>query len=289
MAPTDLWPARVLGPADLGRAMELSAAAGWNQVNADWRVFLELGHLMGVDVTGDGVVGTAATLPLGHDFGWISMMLVAPSFQRRGIGRQLLGACVLDLAAQGLVPGLDATPAGRELYREFDFRDGWALTRWKRARPDTAPAEAASHAFELRAATAADLDPIAGLDRWAFGCERRSVLARLIERAPGLATVAVGGGVPCGFLLAREGREAFQIGPIVATDAGVATALLERAVTFVGGGACIDLLDLHQEVGTWLAAHGFAPERRLTRMFYRRDEPFGDARLAFAIAGPELG
>ena len=270
--------------------MELSAGAGWNQVNADWRVFLELGHLVGVDVTGDGVVGTAATLPLGHDFGWISMMLVAPTFRRRGIGRQLLGACVLDLAAQGLVPGLDATPAGRELYREFDFRDGWALTRWRCAGTQVAPAEAADEGkLEIRAATAADLDAIAGLDRWAFGCERRSVLARLIERAPGLATVAVGGGVPCGFLLAREGREAFQIGPIVATEADVATALLARAVTSLASGACIDLLDGHQEVGAWLAARGFAPERRLTRMLFRRDEPFGDARLAFAIAGPELG
>src|SRR5262249_62036388 len=83
MAPTDLWPARVLGPADLGRAMELSAAAGWNQVNADWRVFLGLGHLMGVDVTGDGVVGTAAALPLGRDFGWVSMVLLGASFPRR--------------------------------------------------------------------------------------------------------------------------------------------------------------------------------------------------------------
>ena len=289
MAATDVWPARVLGPGDLGRAMELSAAAGWNQVGADWRVFLELGHLMGVDVVGDGVVGTAATLPLGHDFGWISMMVVAPSFQRRGIGRQLLGACVLDLAAQGLVPGLDATPAGRELYQGLGFHDALTLTRWKCARHEATPAEAADGEFEIRAATAADLDAIATLDRGAFGCERRSVLARLIERASWLATVAVKAGVPCGFLLARDGREAFQIGPIAATDAGVATALLARAVTFLEGGACIDLLDRQQEVGAWLAAHGFAPERRLTRMFYRRDEPFGDARLAFAIAGPELG
>ena len=31
------------------------------------------------------------------------------------------------------------------------------------------------------------------------------------------------------------------------------------------------------------------PQRRFMRMFYGRDDPFGDARLAFAIAGPELG
>ena len=65
MATIDPWPVRVLGPTDLGAAGALAAEAGWNQVEADWRIFLELGHLMGVDVPGHEVVATAATLPLG--------------------------------------------------------------------------------------------------------------------------------------------------------------------------------------------------------------------------------
>lgn len=289
MEATELWPVRVLGPGDLGVAFELSAAAGWNQVDADWRIFLELGHLMGIDVPGQGVIATAATLPLGHEFGWVSMMIVRPDFQRRGIGRQLLGQCVLDLAAQGLVPGLDATPAGRELYQTHDFRDTWALTRWKCERPGIAPESAASGAIEVRRATAADLAAIGALDREAFGAERRSVLARLLERTPYLATVALRAGAPCGFLLARDGRAAFQLGPIAAAGAEVAIALLAHALRFLAGGAYLDVLDRHRELGQWLAAHGFTPQRRLTRMLYRRDEPFGDARLAVAIAGPELG
>jgi ribosomal protein S18 acetylase RimI-like enzyme len=278
----------VLGPGDLPSARELSAAADWNQVDADWRVFLELGHLMGIDAPGHGLVATAATLPLGHEFGWISMMVVRADFRRRGLGRQLLGQCILDLAAQGLVPGLDATPAGRELYQRHDFRDTWAMTRWKCERQGVAAASAAVPGLEVRAATAADLDAISALDTSAFGSRRRSVLARLLERAPWLAALAVRAGEPCGFLLARDGREAFQLGPLVATDADAAIALLGRTLVLLAGAAFVDVLDRHHEVATWLAAHGFAPQRRLTRMLYRRDEPFGDARLAVAIAGPEL-
>jgi ribosomal protein S18 acetylase RimI-like enzyme len=283
------WRVRVLGPGDLAPARALSAAADWNQVDADWRIFLELGHLMGIDAPGHGLVATAATLPLGHEFGWISMMVVRTDFRRRGLGRQLLGQCILDLAAQGLVPGLDATPAGRELYQRHEFRDTWAMTRWKCERPGIAAPGGAAQGLEVRPATAADLDTIAALDTSAFGSSRRSVLARLLERAPWLAAIAMRAGEPCGFLLARDGREAFQLGPVAATDPEAAIALLWRTLVLLAGGAYVDVLDRHHEVAAWLAAHGFAPQRRLTRMLYRRDEPFGDARFAVAIAGPELG
>jgi ribosomal protein S18 acetylase RimI-like enzyme len=281
------WPLRVLGPADLGAASSLVAEAGWNQVEADWRIFLELGHLMGVDVPGEGVVATAATLPLGPEVGWISMMLVATRYRRRGLGRRLLGQCILDLAAQGLTPGLDATAAGRELYLRYDFQDAIAITRWQRALAAPPPQPAAD--VEIRAVSAADLDAIAALDRRAFGFERRSVLARLAERVPRAAALALRGGEPCGFLLARDGREALQLGPLVATDAAVPAALVAHALARVPEAAHIDVLDRHHALGGWLAANGFAPQRRFTRMLYRRDDPGGDARFAFATAGPELG
>ena len=287
-ATEDAWPLRVLGPTDLGAAAALALEAGWNQVAADWRIFLELGHVMGIDVPGRGVIATAATLPLGPDVGWIGMMLVSTTYRRQGLGRQLLGQCILDLAAQGLTPGLDATAAGRELYRRYDFQDALAITRWRRERaaPVPTPPEAA---VEVRPATAADLDLIAALDRAAFGYERRGVLARLLERAPRLATLALRRGEPCGCLLARDGREALQLGPLVATDPAAPAALVAHVAARASDAAYLDLLDRHQDLCGWLATNGFAPQRRFTRMLYRRDEPPGDARLAFAIAGPELG
>jgi ribosomal protein S18 acetylase RimI-like enzyme len=278
----------VLGPTDLGAAGALVTEAGWNQVEADWRIFLELGHVMGIDIPGEGVVATAATLPLGPDSGWIAMMLVATSYRRQGLGSQLLGQCILDLAAQGLTPGLDATAAGRELYQRYDFQDTLAITRWRRERgaPARPPPDAG---FEIRPASAADLDAIAAFDARAFGFERRSVLARLLERAPRIAALALRRGEPCGFLLGRGGREALQLGPLVATDPAAPAALLAHTAGRFPDAAYLDCLDRHQDLRGWLAAHGFAPQRRFTRMLYRRDEAAGDARLAYAIAGPELG
>ena len=80
-----------------------------------------------------------------------------------------------------------------------------------------------------------------------------------------------------------------QLGPLVATDPAVPAALVAHAIARPADAAYLDLLDRHQDLRGWLATHGFAPQRRFTRMLYRRDEPFGDAHLAFAIAGPELG
>jgi ribosomal protein S18 acetylase RimI-like enzyme len=283
------WPIRALGPGDLCGALELSIEAGWNQVDADWRIFLEHGHLMGVDAPGHGLVATAATLPLGPELGWISMMLVVTPFRRRSIGRQLLGQCVLDLAAQGLVPGLDATLAGRELYRHYGFQDAWPITRWRRERAPVVPPTLPHAGVEVRSASAADLAAIAALDAGAFGCERRSVLASLLARSPRLAALALRAGAPCGYLLARDGREALQLGPLAAPDGNVAIALLAHALARSADAALIDLLDRHVAASGWLATQGFTPQRRFTRMLYRRDDPLGDARLAVAIAGPELG
>ena len=281
------WPVRVLGPTDLGAAGALVTEAGWNQVEADWRIFLELGHVMGIDIPGEGVVATAATLPLGPDFGWIAMMLVATQYRRQGLGRQLLGQCILDLAAQGLTPGLDATAAGRELYQRYDFQDAVAITRWRRERGAAPPPPDAG--FEVCPAGAADLDAIAAFDARAFGFERRSVLARLLERAPRIAALALRRGELCGFLLGRDGREALQLGPLVATDPAAPAALLAHTVGRFPDAAYLDCLDRHLDLRGWLAMHGFAPQRRFTRMLYRRDETTGDARFAYATAGPELG
>ena len=74
--------------------------------------------------------------------------------------------------------------------------------------------------------------------------------------------------------------------PESAPDSG---AVLAHAAVRLGEAVYIDVVDRHHEVAAWLGAHGFAAQRRFTRMLYRHEEPFGDSRIAVAIAGPELG
>jgi ribosomal protein S18 acetylase RimI-like enzyme len=288
MAATDVGPIRPLGVADLDAVQQLSFEAGWNQVEADWRIFLELGHLYGVDGPAGAVHATGATLPLGAEFGWISMIIVTAGARHRGLAAQLVLYGIEDLAAQGLVPGLDATPAGREVYARLGFRDTWPITRL--VRPGTGRVQGAvgDIAPELRAAGLRDLDAVAALDHRAFGTERRAVIARLIERAPQLAVVGWTPG-SAGFLLGRFGHTATQLGPVVASEPAVALSMIDYAVARAPGPFVLDLVDLRPGLRAALEGRGFTPQRTFSRMVYRRAEPFGDPNFAIAIAGPELG
>ena len=273
-----------LTPSDLGRADALVAEAGWNQDAADWRIFLQLGSGLAARAADGTLAGTAAVLPYAGGFGWISMVLVAKPFRRRGIATRLLQRCIESMRAAGVVPVLDATPAGREVYTPLGFRDGWPITRWRRV-----AAAPAAQAPEVRALQERDWPAIRALDVRAFGCDRSALLERLRERSTGFACVSETDGALRGFLLGREGRVATQLGPIVAEDEAAAIALAAWANARLAPPVIVDALDRHRGLAGWLAANGFAKERPYTRMTLARDEPFGDAHRMFAIAGPELG
>jgi ribosomal protein S18 acetylase RimI-like enzyme len=284
----DVVPIRPLGIADLDAIQQLSVEAGWNQVEADWRIFLELGHVFGVDGLAGTVRATGATLPLGREFGWISMIIVTAAARHRGIAAQLVLHGIEDLASQGLVPGLDATPAGRDVYGRLGFRDTWPITRLVRPGSGRVRGGPGTAAPDLRAASLSDLEAVTALDNRAFGTERRAVIARLIERAPQLAVVGWRPGA-AGFLLGRVGRTATHLGPVVASDPAVALSMIDHAAARGPGPIVIDLVDLRPGLRAALEGRGFAPQRTFSRMYYRRAEAFGDPNFAIAIAGPELG
>jgi ribosomal protein S18 acetylase RimI-like enzyme len=231
---------------------------------------------------------SGATLPIGRAFGWISMVIVTTGARNRGFAVQLLLHCVEDLAAQGLVPGLDATPAGRDLYARLGFRDTWPITRLVRPGTGGAVATPAPMAPDIRVATLGDLDALTALDGRAFGTARRAVLARLIERAPQFAVVGWTPGA-AGFLLARVGRTATHVGPVVASEPSVALSMIDYALGRAPGPFILDLVDLRPGLRAALDARGFAPQRTFSRMYYRRADAFGDPNFAIAIAGPEFG
>jgi Predicted acetyltransferase len=137
MAPSDpnavghglLQPAP-LRPSEIADAQALVAEAGWNQTAADWQAFLDYGKVQAIRAQGR-VVATAATLPYGA-FGWISMVLVTAAFRRQGLAARLMRGAIDDLVDAGLVPVLDATPAGREVYRKLGFADTWGFARLAR-------------------------------------------------------------------------------------------------------------------------------------------------------------
>src|SRR5262245_34057940 len=172
-----------LGAAELGDAAVLVAEAGWNQVAADWRIFLDLGTVYAVRNSAGRVIATAATLPYGGRFGWISMVLVAGTYRRQGLARRLLNRCIADLTAAAVVPVLDATPAGRSIYLMLGFQDAWGFHRLAAkatARNPSLPAPPAGIRIQPIGDTI--YDELCRYDAAAFGADRSGVLARLRGR-----------------------------------------------------------------------------------------------------------
>jgi GNAT superfamily N-acetyltransferase len=268
--------------------LALSAEAGWNQIEADWRLMLGLGRGLGVSTADGRLVATAIMLPYERRFAWISMVLVTESFRRRGIAKRLLQRAVDELVGGGYVPLLDATPAGREVYRHLGFEDCWGMQRLA-CSAGASPVAVREEGIDVRPHVPDDRTRVLEFDRAVFGADRSGILRDLAGRVPHAALIAERTGHFCGASFARDGRVATQIGPVIAADEETALALIAAALAKVSGPVFIDVPDRHARIAEWLCGIGFAPQRSLTRMAHGRNRAFDDLERLFAIAGPELG
>jgi len=268
--------------ADLPDAQALVAEAGWNQVAADWRMFVDFGTAYAVRQ--NRVVATAAWIPYGA-CAWISMVLVAGSHRRRGLATQLLHRCIADVTGARLIPVLDATPAGRLVYAPLGFKEAWGFSRFVLERRRVAPASSVG----TEPITDAAWPALCGYDAAVFGNDRSAVLGRLRSRLPPAELLARRDGQIAGMLLGRDGRIAFQLGPLIADDDETAKALLARALSQIDGPIYIDVADAKAGVRAFLEAAGFTVQRPFTRMLLGRNGSFDDVARTYAVIGPEFG
>jgi GNAT superfamily N-acetyltransferase len=255
---------------DAAAALPLSAEAGWNQTEDDWRIFLARGHTFGIRRQGV-LVATAAALPY-DGFGFVGMVLTTAAWRHHGFATRLLACAVAALTDADQTAVLDATPAGRPVYERQGFLPIDALERW------AGEATGTLHAILAPAAAVADLDALA------FGARREFLLVDFLRRPGTIALIEQGG---CA--LARNGSRATQIGPIVATHEAQALALLQRLLDRVRGPVFLDVPLRWTGLGEWLGRQGFRHQRPFTRMALHHARPFGDPARLFAAAGPEFG
>ena len=254
-------------PLDTGwleSCLALSAEANWNQVADDWRVFMTHGTVFGVVAEGR-LVGTAAALPYGADFGWVSMVLVTPEWRGGGIATRLVAACTALLRDAGRTAFLDATPAGAAVYARLGFVPLCTMQRWE---GDGGGDDVAGGPADV------------SMDAAAFGADRRFLLDGFLSR-PGSAAF----GSADGFAILRTGARAMQVGPVV----GDGPALMLGAVGAATGRVFVDVLEAGAALGPALARRGFRVQRGFTRMALGRAVLPGDPARLLVAAGPEFG
>jgi ribosomal protein S18 acetylase RimI-like enzyme len=282
---------RLLRPSDIGAAQELNRIAGWNQTELDWAGYLEFEPNGCFAVVMEGrLAGTATAIRYSSALGWIGMVLVHPRFRRLGLGTQLLERSIRYLSEKGTQSiRLDATPMGRPVYLPLGFKDEHEITRLEGpglgrqvGLEGTAIGGTPVHLASM------DLDRVAGLDAEAFGVRRPEVLRSLSRRNPELCFVVKDAERINGYLIARNGREAVQVGPGVATEARVAASLLSALLAATAGRRVfLDMPTSH------LSAPGmvgdFKVQRTFTRMVLGEAAPLGKPAWILATSGAEKG
>jgi hypothetical protein len=286
MASIDAGQFRRLAQDHIADCVALSAEAGWNQTIEDWVLFARHGTLLGLPDRDGVTVGTGAVLPYPSGFAWISMVLVAAARRRERIGTAILKACCAEVARRGLVAVLDATPAGERIYRPLGFEGIFKLSRWQGVNETRVARASVTPSSGIRAMTEANIPTVAAGDAAAFGADRSFLIESLFRRLPQLAFVSDDN---TGFVLARPGRIATQIGPIVAANEDAAAALLDAALDCISGPVFLDLVDGRDLLMRRLRQRGFTVQRPFLRMSLGRHAAFGNPAHLFAIAGPEFG
>ncbi|MCF6327695.1 MAG: GNAT family N-acetyltransferase [Devosiaceae bacterium] len=267
---------------DVDDALKLSIEAGWNQIDKDWQLFISKGKAIGFRNSSGQLVASAATLPYQNNFGFISMVLVTKNWRRQGLATQLVNNCIELLKSQQLIPVLDATIEGAKVYRHQGFLPLFDLNRWQLipelSKPDTNSADLSTPEF--------DIEKLQKLDAGAVGASRSHILDDFCSRSGTRIEVLDD---ESGFGLMRSGRNAAQIGPVIAPTQSAAISLLERLMSHTSGPIYIDVPTMADQVGQWLKNRGFTIQRGFIRMAQGRAKPFGNPAHLLASAGPEFG
>jgi GNAT superfamily N-acetyltransferase len=265
---------RTLRADDVPAAFQLSAQAGWNQTEEDWRMLMELSPegCLGVEVDGN-LVATTTLLCFGQRLAWIGMVLTRSDYRRRGLAKRLLGHCLGQADRMGIeTTGLDATDQGKPLYEKFGFHPNQEIQRWSRPGEGQAPPAAGGISV---------IEPWRSLDSLAFGADRSIMLRRLAQQNPPSSTAQ-------SYLFSRPGRATAYLGPCVSEKADTARSLIEEYVQRTKCSWSWDLFPRNREALAIAKDLGFSPQRHLVRMA-RGKQLQAKENAIYAIAGFELG
>jgi ribosomal protein S18 acetylase RimI-like enzyme len=264
---------RTMRAEDVPAAFQLSAQAGWNQTEEDWRTLLALAPETCLAIEVDGqLAATTTLLCYGRRLAWIGMVLTRLEFQRRGFAKRLFREVLKRADEMGIETiKLDGTEQGQPLYEQFGFRGEEEIVRYSRPNSGT----------ELLPVVRSSAPVWRQVDPKYFGADRLRLLERLAERNPPAVREH-------SYLFSRPGRASAYLGPCVSDNPEDARNMIFACVENSLSSWYWDLFPSNLQAATIASEVGFIPQRRLLRM--ARGKELRESRNAiYAIAGFELG
>ncbi|MDA0990710.1 MAG: GNAT family N-acetyltransferase [Verrucomicrobia bacterium] len=277
---------RPLRPEDIPDAMQLCRDAGWNQTDRDWAMLIAANPAGSFAMVHHGrVVGTTIATRYGTTLAWIGMVLVAPAFRGMGIATQLMQQALASVTPTQAVQ-LDATALGLGVYEKLGFAACGTVTRMI-CRHAPAPLACPT---AIETITDATMETLLETDAAVFGANRSDILRALRHASPNRCLRIVDREGRQGYVLGRDGMNAYHICPVIAADAALALTLVTAILSQLKGApALIDVPEGQAAFYEGLLALGFVPERCFTRMLKGSAVTRQHGETVFAIGGPEIG
>jgi predicted N-acetyltransferase YhbS len=268
---------RRLKEADLEAVHALSTEASWPHRLPDWRLLHALGRGV-VACEGNGVIiGSAMSCRYGTKVATLGMVLVAPSYQGRGVGRWMMDTLIATLGSRRLM--LNSTDAGLPLYTALGFR---TVNRIRQHQGLYTPLRRSTQARLLQPA---DRAMVTALDVIAFGAPRPALLDRLLQDGVGVVIEDTDG--ISGFAIRRAFGRGQVIGPLVARDEADAIALV--AALAEPGFLRLDIPADATRLGAWLDECGMPATGGATTMIRGTWLPESPLARRFGLVSQALG
>jgi GNAT superfamily N-acetyltransferase len=250
---------RRLTDADLHRCGELGVSRDWGAEQRKWGLLFEVGEVYGIEDEAGRLIATAVLTRYGQQFGSISMVLVAQSHERRGLGTRIVRH-VLDQASSSTLV-LHATPEGRSLYERLGFKPFGSVEAHVGVFDPTG-----ARAGRTQPASAADLLQLARLDREVYGVHRTALLKRLPNFAERVRVLRSEEGLITGYGALWRSEDLAAIGPVLAPDVAGARDLITDLAEGVEDRLRLDVDAEGDDLSAWACGHGLKPAYTCTHM-----------------------
>lgn len=245
-----------LSATDTDAALRLSRQAGWGMRRADWDRVISADAAVAVGGYHGGELVATTTVAQYGDLGWVGCVLVDEAHRRRGWGTEIFEAACE--AADALVLGLDANPAGKPIYEANGFAKVTTVNQYEGAPEPDYP----SNVDEIEPS---GLDDLVAFDR-AHTDVDRGWLLRAFAADPATHLFARRDDGFEGYALLHPDREGWNLGPVVAETPGTARELVRRAAAETDGAMTVRVPGAPTTGDVDWEALGFAFEQALDRM-----------------------
>ena len=273
---------------DIVHAMKLSNTEGWNQTEKDWKLLIESPqNVCMLAECNRKIIGTTTAMNYSNQIAWIGMVLVDKEYRGQGVSKSLLTNILKQLGSFQSIK-LDATPEGQRVYKKFDFKDEYLITRMA-----TASMKSLSYddddifpvPIQLK-----DIQEIIVLDELVFVANRTQLIDSLIKEYRHKAWLLKRNNSITGFALGRKGNKYHQVGPVFASNINDVKMLIRKALEeLINQPVVMDVLSEKEDLINWLNSIGFIMQRQFVRM-YKKENPFpGIINNQYLICGPEFG